>query len=293
MSKPRIAFFGLGIMGSGMARRLLSTGIPLTVFNRNRQKAATLESEGAKVADSPRDAAKDADIVVSMVADDNASRSVWFGDQGALAGAKRNTLFIESSTISVGWVRELAVAAAEHGCELLDAPVTGSKTHAANGELNFLVGGSVSALERARPILEAMSRTITHLGSTGSGALVKIINNFVCGVQAASLAEALALIERAGLDRAKTLEVLMSGAPGSPLIKTLSGRMCERNYTPNFLLPLMAKDLSYALAEGGKHSLDLTTVAAALELFKSAIAAGHTDKDFSVIVEPLRHRRGE
>src|SRR5882672_10081203 len=118
MSKPRIAFFGLGLMGSGMARRLLGAGFPLTVFNRNRDKAVALVSEGAKPADCPREAAKDAEIVISMVAEDNASRSMWLGEQGALAGVARGTVLMESSTLTVGWVRELAVAATTQDCEL-------------------------------------------------------------------------------------------------------------------------------------------------------------------------------
>jgi len=130
-----------------------------------------------------------------MVADDNASRSMWLGELGALVGAARGTLLIESSTLAVGWVKELAAAAEARGCELLDAPVTGSKIHAPSGELSFLVGGSAAALEKARPVLAVMSRAIHHLGPTGSGALLKLINNFLCGVQAASLAEALAVIE--------------------------------------------------------------------------------------------------
>jgi 3-hydroxyisobutyrate dehydrogenase len=133
-----------------------------------------------------------------------------------------------------------------------------------------------------------MSRAIVHVGATGCGALLKLINNFMCGVQAASLAEALALIETSGLDRAKALEVLTTGAPGSPLVKALSGRMTARDYTPNFPLRLMAKDLTYALAEGRGHGLSLSTVASALEVVKQAIAAGHGEVDFSAIVEPLR-----
>jgi 3-hydroxyisobutyrate dehydrogenase len=291
MSKPRIAFFGLGIMGGGMARRLLSAGHPVTVFNRNCEKAAALEKEGAKVAASPRDAAQHADVIVSMVADDNASRSMWLGNDGAIASAARGTLLIESSTLTVGWVKELSEAATKHGLELLDAPVTGSKTQAAGGELNFLVGGSPAALERGRPILMTMGRSVTHLGPTGSGAMIKLINNFACGVQAACLAEAMALIERSGLDRAKALEVLLGGAPGSPLFKLISGRMVEQNYIPpNFLLPLMAKDLTYAQAEGKKLSVDLRTAEAALKLYKDSIAAGDTDKDFSAIVEQFRRK---
>lgn len=288
MSKPRVALIGLGLMGSGMARRLLGAGFPLSVYNRNPERAAPLAAEGAHAAASPREAAARADVVLSMVADDAAARAVWLGEQGALAGAARGTVLVECSTVTVEWIDELARAAAAAGCALLDAPVTGSRTHAASGELSFLVGGPLAALETARPVLAAMSRAIVHVGATGRGALLKLVNNFLCGVQAASLAEALALIERSGLDRAKALEVLTNGAPGSPLVKTLAARMTARDYTPNFLLKLMAKDLSYAMREGGRHGVALTTAASALELYEQAIGDGRGDEDFSVVVEPLR-----
>jgi 3-hydroxyisobutyrate dehydrogenase len=288
MPQTRVALIGLGLMGSGMARRLLGAGFPLTVYNRNPERASALAAEGAQVAASPREAAARADVVLSMVADDAASRMVWLGEHGALAGAARGSVLVESSTLTVGWIEELAREAAARGCELLDAPVTGSKPHAASGELCFLVGGSAAALDTARPALAAMSRAIVHLGATGRGALLKLINNFMAGVQAASLAEALALIESSGLDRAKALEVLTTGAPGSPLVKTLSGRMTARDYTPNFLLRLMAKDLTYALGEGRRHGVSLSTVASALEVLNRAIDAGHGDEDFSALVEPLR-----
>jgi 3-hydroxyisobutyrate dehydrogenase len=291
MSTPRVAFLGLGTMGSGMARRLLDAGFPLTVFNRNPARAAGLASAGATVADSPRAAAARADIIVSMVADDQAARAVWLGKDGAIAGAAKGTLCIESSTVSPGWVRELSAAAAARGCEFLDAPVTGSRVHAAAGELRFLVGGAAASLERARPVLSAMGKTITHLGPVGCGALVKLINNFVCGVQVAALAEAVAMIERSGLDRAGALEVLTHGAPGSPLVRTIAARMTASDYTPNFFLKLMAKDLSYAIQEGRGLSVELSTATAALGDFQSAIAAGLGDKDMSAVAEPLRRRQ--
>jgi 3-hydroxyisobutyrate dehydrogenase len=227
-----------------------------------------------------------------MVADDAASRGVWLGEAGALAGTTRGAVLVEASTLTVGWIEELAREAAARGCELLDAPVTGSKPHAAAGELLFLVGGPASALEIARPVLAPMSRGIVHVGTTGSGALLKLVNNFMCGVQAASLAEALALVEKAGLDRAKALEVLTNGAPGSPLVKTVSARMAARDYAPNFLLRLMAKDMTYAIAEGRRHGVSLSTVTPALALLERAIADGHGDEDFAAIVEPLRKAAG-
>ena len=283
--KPRIAFFGLGIMGSGMARRLLANGFPLTVFNRNAEKSKPFANEGAHVAATPREAASRADVIVSMVADDNAARAMWLGENGALAAAAPGTICVECSTVTVGWIHELAAAAKKSKCELLDAPVTGSKTHAAGGELNFIVGGESAALEKVRPVLSAMSKTIVHLGPTGSGALLKLINNFVCGVQVASLAEAIAMIERSGLDRAKALEILTGGAPGSPLVKTIAGRMTAADFTPNFLLRLMAKDLGYAIHEGKKLSVELNTAAAALGSFQKSIAAGLGDKDMSAVVK--------
>jgi 3-hydroxyisobutyrate dehydrogenase len=290
MSKTRVALIGLGLMGSGMARRLLGAGFPLTVYNRTAARAAPLAAEGAQVAASPREAAARADVVVSMVADDAAARAVWLGSPGVLASVGRGAVLVECSTVTVGWVEELAREAAGAGCELLDAPVTGSRTHAASGELSFLVGGSSAALEKARPVLAVMSRAIVHVGPTGRGALLKLVNNFLCGVQAASLAEALALIERSGLDTAKALEVLTGGAPGSPLVKTLSGRMTARDYTPHFALKLMAKDMAYAAEEGRRHGVSLATAASALERYKEAIAGGRGEEDFSVVVEPLRER---
>jgi 3-hydroxyisobutyrate dehydrogenase len=287
MNKPRVAFFGLGIMGAGMARQLLTNGFPLAVFNRNREKSKPFAAEGAQVAGSPKEAAAQADVIISMVSDDVASRSLWLGENGALAAAKPGALCIECSTLSVNWVHELAAAAAARGCELLDAPVTGSKPQAASGELSFLVGGSAATLEKARPVLSVMSKVIFHLGPTGSGALVKVINNFLCGVQTASFAEALAIVERSGLDRAKALEMMTSGAAGSPIVKTMAVRMTSPDEAPNFLLRLIAKDLGYAIEEGKKVSVELVTAAAALEDFKKGIAAGHGEKDLSAVVKPL------
>jgi len=283
-SKPRVGILGLGIMGSGMAGRLLSAGFPLAVYNRSREKAAQLGRAGAFVATTPREAAARAEIVISMVTDDNASRAIWFGENGALSGMTRGAVLIESSTLSVSYLHELAAAAAERGCEFLDAPVTGTKPHAESGQLLFLVGGSAQALATARPVLAVMSRDIVHLGPTGSGALLKLINNFLCGVQAASLAEASALIDAGGLDPVKAFSVLTNGAPGSPLIKTISARATAGDTSPNFLLRLMTKDLGYAMTEAKSHGLPLETAAAALRIFKNAVDIGRSEHDFSAVI---------
>jgi 3-hydroxyisobutyrate dehydrogenase len=287
MSKPSVAILGLGIMGSGMASRLLSANFPLAVYNRNREKCIPFASAGAFLAASPREAASRAQIILSMVADDAASRNVWLGEDGALAGASPSSVLIECSTLSGGWIHELAAKAAARGCGFLDAPVTGTKPHAASGELLFLVGGSAEALATARPVLSILGRDMVHLGSTGSGTLMKLINNFLCGVQAASFAEALALINAGGLDRDKAVSILTGGAPGSGILKRMADRVATNDFTPNFALRWMAKDLAYALGEATAHGTSMQTAAAALSVFEQAIAEDLGDKDFSAVTKSL------
>jgi 3-hydroxyisobutyrate dehydrogenase len=282
-----VGFIGLGTMGAGMAGRLIEGGFPLSVYNRNPDRAASLVARGARLAASPRDAAQGADIVMAMVADDQASRQVWVGERGALEGMREDAIGIDSSTLSPAWVMELAEKA---GRPMLDAPVTGSRVQAAAGQLLFLVGGEAGVLERARPALRVMSRDIVHLGPAGSGARMKLVNNFLCGVHAASIAEAIGFIERSGLDREKALAILTNGAPGSPMVKSLADRMAARDYGIYFALHLMDKDLRYAAAEARSHGVTLRTAEAAEDLFREACDQGWGDRDLSAVVEAVRGR---
>jgi 3-hydroxyisobutyrate dehydrogenase len=268
-----------------MASRLLSMEFPVTVYNRTREKAEKYAASGVIVAATPREASARAEVVIAMVADDAASRGVWLGPDGALAGAAPGTLLLDSSTISVEWVKELAAAAAEKGCEFLDAPVTGTKPHAASGDLFFMVGGSAAGFDRAREVLSALGREVLHLGPNGSGALIKLINNFVCGVEAASFSEAMALVSASGLDREKSISVLENSALASPLIKRMLTSMGRNDFTPNFPLKLMAKDIGYAINEGSRVGVPLQTALPALEMFKHAVEKGLGDQDFSAVVK--------
>ncbi len=272
-------------MGGGMASRLLSMGFPVTVYNRTAEKMTKFVESGAVAAPTPREAAAESEVMISMVADDTASRGVWLGGDGALAGARPGALLIESSTLSVGWVKELASAAAEKDCDFLDAPVTGTKPHAGSGELFFMVGGSAAGLARAREVLSVLGREVLHLGPTGSGALIKLINNVVCGVQAASFAEALALVDAGGLNREKCLAVLGNSALASPLIKRMMTSMGANDFTPNFPLKLMAKDIGYAIKEAGSCGMQFQTAAPALEVFRHAVEKGLGEQDFSAVVK--------
>ena len=288
MEDTKIALLGLGLMGTGMAGRLLDAGYALTVYNRTPGRADELAARGAKVAPTPRDAAAGAAVVLSMLADVPVCRDVWLGRGEALLGADPGAILVESSTITVEWIHELDQAAREKGCHLVDAPVTGSKAQAAAGQLLFLAGGSADAIHKITPVLKAMGRDVVHVGLVGSGARLKLINNFLSGSQVAALAEALSLIERSGLDREKALGVLTEGAPGSPLVKLLSGRMTARQYEPQFVLRLMAKDLRYAVSEADHQGLDLDMGRAALRVFEHAIAAGLGEEDMSAVVEQFR-----
>jgi len=285
----RIAFLGLGLMGAAMARRLLEHGFELAVWNRNAARADALVTAGATRATTPADAARNADAVIAMLADDDASRAVWLGEAGALVAMNPGTLAIDSSTLTVGWMRELGAQAAARGVSFLDAPVTGSKPQAEQGTLNFLVGGDAAAVARANPLFAAMGRAHVHVGPAGSGALLKLINNFMCGVQLASLGEAIAMAQRSCLDVRRTADVLAAGSPGSPIVKMVVERMVARDYTPNFLVPLMVKDLTYAMETFAAEGIELADARAARERFIEAAAAGYQDKDIAAVVEPLRH----
>lgn len=283
-----VAILGLGTMGGGMAANLLKAGFSLTVYNRTPKKAQSLIDSGARFASTPAEAAARASVVISMLADDAASREVWIGEHGALSTVREGTILVESSTVSPAWINELATLATQKGAVLLDAPVTGSRMQAEGGQLSFLVGGDDVVLNAATPVLKAMSKEIVHLGPLGSGAKMKLINNFLCGVQVASLAEGLTWIERSGLDVEKALGVLKAGAPGSPLLGAISKRMTAHDYSVNFLLRLMAKDLLYAEKEAAHCDVDLKTAEAARSLFETAAAKGLAESDMSAVIEPLR-----
>jgi 3-hydroxyisobutyrate dehydrogenase len=288
MSKQRIALLGIGTMGRGMATNLLKAGFPLTVYNRTRAKAEPLAEQGAVIADTPADAAKNADVVISILADDIASRAAWLGENGALAAMSPGSTVIECGTLSPEWIAELNRETHFRGIGLVEAPVTGSRPQAEGGQLTFLCGSDEATLEKIRAILEPMSKTIIHFGPVGSGGQVKLINNFLCGVQVASFAEAVAWIERTQLNRQQVLDFLKSGAAGSGIFAAMTDRMTARTYEVNFLLRLLNKDLRYAQAAAADHGVSLTTAVTTENLFDKAEQQGLGEKDMSAVVEVLR-----
>jgi 3-hydroxyisobutyrate dehydrogenase len=243
-----IGFVGLGAMGSRMALNLHQAGHKLRVWNRDRAKLGPLAAKGIETADSPGAAAHDAQFVVSMVADDGASRAVMLGASGVIGAAAQGTIVIDSSTNSPALAREIAAAAVERGVAYLDAPVLGSIMQAQNRELVFLVGGAQAAFDEAQPVFTAMGRLTRRVGESGAGSTLKLLNNMLAGTVTAALVEAAQVAEAAGLDRAAVVEILGEGAAGSRLVKTKLPKIFQRDFAPQFQLELMEKDLRYFLA---------------------------------------------
>src|SRR6266566_5715666 len=244
----RVAFIGLGRMGHGMAGRYLDAGFTVTLWNRSKAKAEDLIARGAQWATSPEDAAIDADAVVTMVADDAASRAVWLTRDGAAATMKAGTLAIECSTVSYQHALDMARELRGRGLIYIDSPVTGLPDAAAAGKLTLLVGAEPADLDKARRYLVPLSTTIRHFGAVGTGTGYKLSNNLMGAIQIAGIAEGLAIAELAGLDMKLVLEAVETGVAASPQVIRHSKRMAARNFSgATFTAALRYKDAAYAV----------------------------------------------
>jgi 3-hydroxyisobutyrate dehydrogenase len=283
----RIAFLGLGIMGSRMARNLRSAGFDVVVWNRTRARAEAL---GDPIADSPRAAAEQAEIVITMVVDAPQVEEVLFGENGAAAGLREGALVVDMSTIAPTAVKEIAARLAQRGIGFVDAPVTGSKPRAEDGTLTIMAGGSPEDFGRAKPLFEAMGQLIVHCGPSGHGAMVKLLNNALAAINAAALAEAIDLAEHYGLDTGRLIEVMNAGSAKSTMLDLKAGPMVERDYEPLFKLEHMLKDVRHALAEAEALREPFELAADAERLYTAAADAGFGEQDFAAVAEAVRQR---
>jgi 3-hydroxyisobutyrate dehydrogenase-like beta-hydroxyacid dehydrogenase len=288
----RVAFIGLGRMGHGMAGRYLDAGFTVVVWNRSKAKAEDLIARGAQWATSPEGAAIDADAVVTMVADDEASRRVWLGKDGAAATMKAGTLAIECSTVSYQHALDMARELKLRGLIYIDCPVTGLPSAAAEGKLTLLVGADAADLDKARPFLAPISSTIRHFGAVGSGTVFKLINNLIGAVQIASLAEGVAIAEQAGLDMNLVAEALATGAVASPQVIRHSRRMVARDFSgASFTAALRHKDAVYAvaLAEALLPSVPVSRAAvSAYEKARAVAPDGDEGQMIEIVSQPKR-----
>ncbi len=292
-SKARIGLIGLGLMGRPMGMNLLKAGHPLTVWNRTASRADELVAAGAILAKSPKEAAAAADVLLTMVSDPPALESVLWGadgkDGGALAALKSGSIYIDSSTVSPNLARKIAAACAERGVRFLDAPVTGGDWGAKKGELVFMIGGDAETLKAVEPIIAVMGKKWFHLGPNGAGQTIKLAMNLILALQVDALAEALALVTRAGLKGENLVEVMQSSMARSGVLDVKAPNLLKGEYAPSFPLRLMHKDLSLALDLANQIGVALPATAAARETYNYVMGATKEDLDYSAVMKFWKH----
>ena len=280
-----IAILGVGAMGSRMAIALLKAGHAVTVWNRSPGRTDALVSAGAEAADNPRSAVRGVDFAISMVRDDLASQAVWLDpESGALSGLAENAVAIESSTLSVEWIRVLAGHCRAQGKTFLDAPVVGSLPQADAAQLIYLVGGEAEALARSEPVLRTMGGAVHHAGPTGSGAALKLAVNTLLGVQVAVVAELLSLMQGCGLKGERVVEILGVLPVCSPSAKAAAGSMLVGNFNPLFPIELVEKDLGFALAAAEETGSRLPMAEAARQVYAEAMTKGQGGDNMTGVV---------
>jgi 3-hydroxyisobutyrate dehydrogenase-like beta-hydroxyacid dehydrogenase len=288
-SSPRkIGFIGLGLMGRPMAMNLLKAGHSLTVWNRTASRAQELVAAGATLAKSPREAAAASDILFTIVSDPPALEQVLWGregnNDGALAGLRRGSIYIDSSTVAPSLTRRVAAACAEHGVRYLDAPVTGGDWGAREGNLVFMIGGQADTLREVEPVLGVLGKKWFHLGPNGAGQTVKLAMNAILALQVGAMAEALALVTKAGLKGEQLIEVMQSSMARSGVLDIKAPLMVKGDFKPSFPLRLMHKDLGLALDLANQLGVALPSTAAAREVYNYVKGASPDDLDYSGVM---------
>jgi len=284
----RVAFLGLGIMGSRMAANLARAGFELSVWNRTAETAEKFAgSHRATVAATPADAAEGAEIVITMLVDGPQVEEVLTS-----AAPAAGTLCVDCSTIGPAATREIGAQLSERGASMLDAPVTGSAPRAEDGTLTIMAGGSAEDFERARPVLEAMGTLVVHAGPLGHGQMVKVINNAVAATNTATVGQALLVAARAGVDLDALVKVMAAGSGGSTMLELKAGPMREHDYTTLFKLEHMLKDVRLCLEEGQAAGAPFPLAALTREILSAAMGRGLGDADFAALIEVLEGEAG-
>jgi 2-hydroxy-3-oxopropionate reductase len=283
-SKPSLGLIGLGIMGRPMARNLLSAGYPLTVHDVNRAAVEELVMQGATAGTSARQVAASTDVLITMLPDSPQVRDVYLGPDGAFEALRPGWLAIDMSSIAPSTARELADRAAAAGADALDAPVSGGDKGAIAGTLSIMVGGTDAAFERAVPILQAMGKTIVHVGPAGAGQVVKVCNQVVVAVVIEAVAEALVLGTKAGVEPARIVEVLQGGLAATKVLEMRRDNMLAGRFDPGFRIRLHLKDLKNALELGREVDVALPAAAQVEQLMRAMAATGRADFDHSGLI---------
>ena len=288
----KVGFVGLGLMGRPMARNLVQAGYDLVVYNRSRGKVEELVAEGAEAAESPREAAKNSDIVFTMLPGPPEVREVVAGQNGLLQGAREGSLLVDMSTSSPILARELGRTAREQGVRMLDAPVSGGDVGAIEGTLSIMVGGEEEDFERAKPLFEVMGKTVVHVGESGAGQTVKACNQIVVALTIEAVSEALVLASKAGVDPAKVIEALSEGLAGTSVMEVKAEKFLSRDFEPGGKVESHHKDLGIALEAGREHGVPLPVTAIVGQMFESLMAKGRSGWDHSSLLTLIEEWAG-
>jgi 2-hydroxy-3-oxopropionate reductase len=291
-----VGFIGLGVMGAPMAGNLVDAGHSLVVHSRSPEPVEALAEAGAETAQSPREVAERADVVITMLPDSPAVEAVVLGDEGVLAGASEGDLLVDMSTIHPTVSVAIAQAATERGVAALDAPVSGGDVGARQGTLSIMVGGEAADFERARPLFEVLGKTIVHVGEAGAGQVVKACNQVVVAVTIAAVSEALVLGSKAGVDPEQILDVLGGGLAANKVMEMRRSNFLEHDFTPGFRIDLHHKDLNIALESGDAYGVPLAVTGIVQQYMRALRAKGHGGDDHSgllrLVEELAAHRIG-
>ncbi len=285
-----VGFIGLGIMGKPMAENLIGAGYELVVFNRTREKAEELD--GATVAESPREVAEQSDVIVTMLPDSPQVEEVLAGEDGVFEGVREGAVIVDMSTISPVVTEELAERAREKGASMLDAPVSGGDVGAIEGTLSIMVGGSEEDFERALPLFEVMGGTVTHVGPTGTGQVVKAANQIVVALTIEAVSEALVLGSKGGVAPDKILDVLGGGLAGNKVMEVKREKMLSHSFDPGFRVELHHKDLGIALAAGREYGVTLPVTAIVDQMLETLKMRGRGDQDHSALLTLVEESSG-
>jgi 3-hydroxyisobutyrate dehydrogenase-like beta-hydroxyacid dehydrogenase len=286
VATQRVGFIGLGIMGSRMAANLSRAGFRCSVFNRTRERAEDWAGEhGGRVAATPREAAEGADAVITMVVDGPQVEAMLLGEDGAVEGAPDGALFVDMSTIAPADARRIGATLRERGHGFVDAPVTGSAPKAQDGTLTIMAGGSDEDIEAARPLFDVMGERVVHAGEVGQGQAVKVISNAVSAVNCATLAQALVVGRREGVDLDALIAAMGTGSAASRMLELKARPMLDHDFSPLFKLAHMLKDVRLCLDEASRAGAGFPFAGLASELYSAGVGRGLGDQDFAAVLE--------
>ncbi|HEY3228137.1 MAG TPA: NAD(P)-dependent oxidoreductase [Roseiflexaceae bacterium] len=288
----RVGFIGLGIMGRGMARNLLKAGFELRVWNRTASRMDELAAEGASATTNPAGLAAQSDIIIICVSDTPDVEAVIQGENGVIQGAQAGALVIDMSTISPQATQAIAAKLAERSVQMLDAPVSGGSEGAARGTLSIMIGGEAAQVERAMPVFQAMGKTITHVGGTGAGQTVKLVNQILVVGNMLAAAEALLFAQAGGVDLQKALAAVVGGAAGSWMLSNRGPQVLARDWRPGFTIDLQQKDIRLVLSAADELGAPLPGTALIFQLYRTLQAQGLGAEGNHALVKALEHLAG-